>query len=69
MPLPCQFDGMMFNAAGSAYVMEGRTADAYARPYSDPAASAAVAAAMDKLDFNKLLRKVGHNIKVGVLVQ
>jgi hypothetical protein len=53
-----QFDGVIFNATGSAYVMEGRTADGYGRPYSDPAASAAVAAAMDKVDFNKLLRKV-----------
>ncbi|KAL6764006.1 Alpha/Beta hydrolase protein [Haematococcus lacustris] len=57
---PKTFDGMMFNATGSAYVMEGRVADAYARPYADPAASAAVASVMEKCDYGKLLKKVNE---------
>lgn len=55
---PKSFDGVMFNATGSAYVMEKATADGYARPYADAAASAAVASVMDKVDFGKLLVKV-----------
>ncbi|GFH13758.1 Slu7 domain-containing protein [Haematococcus lacustris] len=57
---PKTFDGMMFNATGSAYVMEGRVAEAYARPYADPAASAAVASVMEKCDYGKLLKKVNE---------
>ncbi len=55
---PKSFDGMTFNAQGSAYVMERKVADAYARPYAEPAASAAVAATMDKCDFGRLTSKV-----------
>lgn len=39
--------------------MDGKDADVYARPYREsPAASAAVAATMDKMDWGKLLKEV-----------
>ena len=52
------FDGAAFAAAGTAYAMGATDAAAYARPYEDAAASAAIAATMDALDFPALLREV-----------
>ena len=52
------FDGAAFAAAGTAYAMGATDAAAYARPYADAAASAAIAATMDPLDFPALLREV-----------
>ena len=46
------FDAMTYNANGLAYSMQYKDAQAYAAPYEDPAtasaASAAIAATMDK---------------------
>ena len=54
-----QFDAMNFNAAGSPYAMQYRDAQVFARPYEEsPAASAALAAAMERLDFGALLKEV-----------
>jgi hypothetical protein len=58
---------MLFNAAGSAYMMERRDAEVYAAPYTGNdggAASAAVSAVMDNCDFGKLLDKVGQLVAV-----
>mmetsp|Transcript_16062 Transcript_16062/g.43766 ORF Transcript_16062/g.43766 Transcript_16062/m.43766 type:complete len:369 (-) Transcript_16062:507-1613(-) len=55
---PKSFDGALFNADGLAYVMEGKVAAAYARPYQDPAALEALSTTLEKLDFQKLLNKV-----------
>ncbi|KAI7838120.1 hypothetical protein COHA_008051 [Chlorella ohadii] len=54
-----KFAADLFNAAGGPYAMSRRDADAYQAPYdSDPAASAAIAATMEKLDWPALLRRV-----------
>lgn len=53
-----RFAGDLFNAAGGPYAMSRRDADAFAAPYEDPAASAAIAAIMGQLDFPALLRQV-----------
>lgn len=59
-PLQKPFDGANYNANGNAYVMERKVADVYAKPYLEsPAASAAINSTMEKVDFNKLLKKVG----------
>lgn len=51
----------MYNAYGSAYVMDGRDADVYLRPYQEEAeaAAGAITATMEKLDFAKLIKEVG----------
>ncbi|PRW56273.1 hydrolase or acyltransferase of alpha beta superfamily isoform A [Chlorella sorokiniana] len=54
-----RFAADLYNAAGGPYAMSRRDADAYQAPYdADPAASAAIAATMDKLDWPALLRRV-----------
>lgn len=54
-----KFAADLFNASGGPYAMAYRDAQAYAAPYeSDPAASAAIAAIMDKVDFPALLKRV-----------
>jgi hypothetical protein len=53
-----QVDAALYNAAGSAYVMQREVADAYARPFQDPNANMAVVETMNKLDWKGLLRKV-----------
>jgi len=60
---PKGFAGDLYNASGSAYVMERKVADVYAKPYSEPGAVAAVAATMDKVDFGKLLAKVNDGFR------
>eukprot|EP00195_Chlamydomonas_chlamydogama_P017034 CAMPEP_0202894956 /NCGR_PEP_ID=MMETSP1392-20130828/4247_1 /ASSEMBLY_ACC=CAM_ASM_000868 /TAXON_ID=225041 /ORGANISM="Chlamydomonas chlamydogama, Strain SAG 11-48b" /LENGTH=374 /DNA_ID=CAMNT_0049579815 /DNA_START=22 /DNA_END=1146 /DNA_ORIENTATION=- len=53
------FDGANYNANGSPYAMEFKDADVYAKPYAEsPAASQAIAATMDKVDFGNLLQRV-----------
>lgn len=53
------FDAANFNAAGGPYAMAMRDAQAYAGPYEQgAAASAAVAAIMEQVDFPALLRRV-----------
>lgn len=52
------FDAANYNAAGGPYALQLRDAEAYAAAYDDPAASAAVAATMEGLDFPALLREV-----------
>ncbi|KAL4442929.1 hypothetical protein ABPG77_008420 [Micractinium sp. CCAP 211/92] len=52
------FAADLFNAAGGPYAMQYRDAQAFQAPYADPAASAAVAAIMERVDFPQLLRRV-----------
>ncbi|KAL4857953.1 hypothetical protein ACK3TF_001924 [Chlorella vulgaris] len=54
-----KFAGDLFNAAGGPYAMQYRDAQAYDAPYQqDPAASAAIAAIMERVDFPALLKRV-----------
>lgn len=54
-----RFAADLFNAAGGPYAMQYRDAQAFAAPYEeDPAASAAIAAIMDKVDFPQLIKRV-----------
>eukprot|EP00775_Hariotina_reticulata_P012653 gene12653-12780_t len=52
------FDGTLYNMTGSKYAMLEADALTYGEPYQDPAASAAIAATMDQLDFSKVLKEV-----------
>lgn len=53
------FDGATYNAAGGPYAMQYKDAAAYNAPYeADPAASAAIGATMDGVDFPALLKDV-----------
>ena len=58
-----KFDGFTFNAAGSAYAMQYKDAEAYGQPYADGAASAAVYQTMDRLDWAALLRDVDEGYR------
>ena len=61
-----RFDAANYNAAGGPYAMSFRDAQAYDAPYeSDPAASAAVAATMESLDYAALLRRVDEGWVLG----
>ncbi|WIA12811.1 hypothetical protein OEZ85_006441 [Tetradesmus obliquus] len=54
-----QFDGTMYNMMGSPYAMMEADAMTFGKPYrDDPAASAAVSASMEQLDFSALLKQV-----------
>ncbi|KAF8067235.1 choline monooxygenase [Scenedesmus sp. PABB004] len=58
------FDGVTYNMAGSPYAMLEADAMTYGKPYrDDPAASAAVAATMEALDFPALLRQVDEGYR------
>lgn len=57
------FDGAAFAMGGSPYAMAEADAQVYAKPYADPAASQAVAASMEQLDFSGLLSAVDDGFR------
>jgi len=58
------FDSNTFCGSGNAYVIDYRTAEAYALPYADPAATAAVATIVDKCDFSALVKRVSSGYQL-----
>lgn len=58
------FNGINFNASGSPYAMDYNDALIYDRAYrEEPAASAAITAIMEKVDFPKLLAEVDEGFR------
>eukprot|EP00879_Flechtneria_rotunda_P020475 GHRR01021543.1.p1 GENE.GHRR01021543.1~~GHRR01021543.1.p1 ORF type:complete len:255 (+),score=70.96 GHRR01021543.1:187-951(+) len=58
------FNGAVYNMSGSPYAMLEADALTYAKPYQkDPAASAAISATMDQLDFPALLKAVDEGYR------